>query len=71
MLFHVDSVSSDAFVASASDGTRLTLPLTAVYGTPTVGKDVRVIAVAPSAEDLPRTVLAQTLLNELLSPPSA
>jgi len=66
----LETVSGDELTGTTPEGQRLTIPMEAVYGTPNVGQELRLVAVVPGAAGADQTALAQALLNELLSPPS-
>lgn len=57
---------TDTAVTILIGSTSLTLPRTAVMGTPRVGAELRLLAVAPGSEDAGKTEIAQALLNELI-----
>lgn len=62
----VASVTDTTVTATSPDRQMFQLAREAVYGTPAVGQELKVIAVAVGSEDAGETAFARTLLNQLL-----
>lgn len=54
-----------------TDGQTWNIPTKSIHGTAKTGQELRLIAVAPFAEDAGKQAFAQSLLNELLGQPLA
>lgn len=62
----VASVADTIVTVTSADGQTFRLAREAVYGTPAVGQEVKLIAVAVGSEDAGETAFARKLLNQLL-----
>ena len=60
------SISDEKAIVSFEDGQQLTIPISAIEGTPKEGQECAVIIAALGTEDAGRQRIAQHLLNELL-----
>ncbi len=65
----VEGIQGDIVTAISVDGQTWHLPTQAIYGTVQAGQELRLIAVAPHAEDAGKQAFAGALLNELLGNP--
>lgn len=65
----VQDIQGDILTVQTSDGQTWHLPIQAVHGTVNIGHELRLIAVAPQAEDAGKQAFAHALLNELLGNP--
>ncbi|MDO8617332.1 MAG: hypothetical protein Q7N87_00325 [Candidatus Uhrbacteria bacterium] len=67
LILTVQQINSTMIIAQTSNGERWQFPIGAVHGTPQVGQELKVIAVAVGAEDAGENAFAKTLLNEILN----
>ena len=62
----IQDIQADFLTVRTPDGQTWQLPTNAIHGTPKAGQELRMIAVAPFAEDAGKQAFAHSLLNELL-----
>lgn len=62
----IERIQDGTVVVTLQDGQTLHLPETAVYGTPSVGNELRLFALSQPLDVGSDQSLAHTLLNELL-----
>ena len=63
----VQEVNQTVVTAKTPDGQVWRFPLTAVHGTPKIGQELTLVALAVGAEDAGQSAFAKTLLNEILN----
>ncbi len=62
----IQGIQDDVLTVQTPDGQIWNIPAQAVHGTAKIGQELRLIAVAPLAEDAGKQAFAHALLNELL-----
>jgi hypothetical protein len=62
----IERIQDGTVFVTLPDGQTLHLPETALYGTPGVGSDVRILALSQPSDISADQALAHSLLNELL-----
>lgn len=62
----IESLQGDEAVIRFEDGQQLRFPLSEIHGTPTVGREIRIVVGTDAVEGEDRQILARELLNEIL-----
>lgn len=62
----VQEIKDQTVIAKSAQGRVFEIPKETIFGTPTIGKELRLVGIASDQEHLGQTAFAQTLLNELL-----
>lgn len=67
----VQDVNNSIVTVKTPDDQVWRLPLQAIHGTPSAGKELRLIVVTIGSEDAGQTAFAKAVLNELLNSPAS